>query len=80
MTVLDDAAQPASELSERALTGRIELINALALAQRAAGFLQLHDELVTELERSDQQPTVDPRPEIQRPGDQRSVYAGGQHA
>ncbi|MHA3683812.1 hypothetical protein ACXR2T_02660 [Leucobacter sp. HY1910] len=54
MTVLDDAAQPAGELQEPVVTGQLELIGALALAQRAAGFLQLHDELLAELERSDQ--------------------------
>ncbi|MBP1325942.1 hypothetical protein JOF28_001174 [Leucobacter exalbidus] len=56
MTDLDDATPQVGELTPSELTNRIELIGALSLAQRASGFLQLHDELVTELERSDQQP------------------------
>ena len=58
MTVLNDAAQPASDFSAEALAGQVELINALTLAQRASGFLQLHDALLTELERSDQPHTT----------------------
>lgn len=53
MTVHSEAAPPVSDLSEEGVAGRLELIGALALAQRAAGFLQLHDELLSELERSD---------------------------
>lgn len=53
MTVLNEAATAASDLSEEGIAGRIELIGALALAQHATGFLQLHDELLVELERSD---------------------------
>ncbi len=36
------------------LLGRIELIEAQPLDQRAAGFEQLHDEMLEELQRSDQ--------------------------
>lgn len=53
MTVHDEAAFAVSDLSEQSIADRIELIGALALAQHAAGFLQLHDELLVELERSD---------------------------
>lgn len=53
MTVHNEAASAVSDLSEEGIADRIELIGALALAQHAAGFLQLHDELVVELERSD---------------------------
>ncbi|RGE16313.1 hypothetical protein [Leucobacter sp. wl10] len=35
------------------LLGRIELIEAQPLPQRAAGFEQLHDELLAELQRGD---------------------------
>lgn len=69
MTVLDDAAQPTGEpqggelqegaLREGELSQQLQLISALALAQRAEGFLQLHDELLAELERSDQPAAVD---------------------
>lgn len=52
MTV-HEAAPAVSDLSEQSIADRIELIGALALAQHAAGFLQLHDELLVELERSD---------------------------
>ncbi|MFV0434370.1 MAG: hypothetical protein ACK5LO_10360 [Leucobacter sp.] len=38
---------------EDGLLGRIELIEAQPLAQRAAGFEQLHDELLDELQRGD---------------------------
>lgn len=53
MTVHSEAAPPVSDLSQEGVADRIELIGALALAQRASGFLQLHDELLVELERSD---------------------------
>ncbi|MFA5607650.1 MAG: hypothetical protein WDA07_10730 [Leucobacter sp.] len=36
------------------LLGRLELIEAQPLAQRAAVFEQLHDELLAELQRNDQ--------------------------
>lgn len=35
------------------LVGRIELIEAQPLAEHAAGYEQLHDELLAELQRSD---------------------------
>lgn len=38
---------------EDGLLGRIELIEAQPLPQRAAGFEQLHDELLSELQRGD---------------------------
>lgn len=38
---------------EDGLLGRIEVIEAQPLAQRAAGFEQLHDELLAELQRGD---------------------------
>lgn len=53
MTVHDEAATAVSDLSEQSIADRIQLIGALALAQHATGFLQLHDELLVELERSD---------------------------
>ncbi|MGO3147747.1 MAG: hypothetical protein ACTIJ6_08710 [Leucobacter sp.] len=40
---------------EDGLLGRLELIESQPLDQRAAGFEQLHDELLTELQRSDQE-------------------------
>ncbi len=61
----ENEAEPAdhdaesSEHAERAagaedgLLGRIELIESQPLAQRAAGFEQVHDELLAELQRSD---------------------------
>ncbi|WP_017792156.1 hypothetical protein [Leucobacter salsicius] len=53
MTVHNEAASAVSDLSDESIADRIELIGALALAQHASGFLQLHDELLVELERSD---------------------------
>lgn len=38
---------------EESLLDRVELIEAQPLAARAAGFEQLHDELLTELQRGD---------------------------
>lgn len=43
-----------SETQGEELLGRIELIEAQPLDQRAAGFEQLHDELLVTLQRSDQ--------------------------
>lgn len=54
MTEQADAAQPLGDFSESEIAQRLELIGALPLVQRASGFSQLHDELLTELERSDQ--------------------------
>lgn len=53
MTVHNEAASAVSDLSDESIADRIEFIGALALAQHASGFLQLHDELLVELERSD---------------------------
>ena len=39
------------------LLDRVSLIESQPLAQRAAGFEQLHDELLAELQRSDQEGT-----------------------
>ncbi|GAB2562703.1 hypothetical protein [Leucobacter ruminantium] len=52
----DDAqtAGPSGALGDGELLDRIGLIESQPLAQRAAGFEQLHDELLTELQRSDQ--------------------------
>lgn len=36
------------------LVGRVEVIEAQPIEQRAAGYAQLHDELLAELQRSDQ--------------------------
>lgn len=44
-------AAPVSDEAE--LLDRVELIEAQPLAQRAAGFEQLHDELLAELQRGD---------------------------
>lgn len=44
---------PATSASEDGLLGRIELIEAQPLPQRAAGFEQLHDELLADLQRGD---------------------------
>ncbi|MGO1539625.1 MAG: hypothetical protein ACTHZ9_05485 [Leucobacter sp.] len=49
------------ERPEDGLLDRIGLIEAQPLSQRAAGFEQLHDELLAELQRSDQESTQ-PRP------------------
>ncbi|SJN11072.1 hypothetical protein FM113_10875 [Leucobacter sp. 7(1)] len=38
---------------EESLLSRVEVIEAQPLAQRAAGFEQLHDELLAELQRGD---------------------------
>lgn len=38
---------------EDGLLGRLDVIEAQPLAQRAAGFEQLHDELLAELQRGD---------------------------
>ena len=46
-------AARAEEAQEDGLLGRIELIESQPLPQRAAGFEQLHDELLAELQRSD---------------------------
>lgn len=48
------AAQAAVIEAEDGLLGRIDLIEAQPLHLRAAGFEQLHDELLTELQRGDQ--------------------------
>lgn len=49
-----EAADPASAApGEGELLGRLEVIEAQPLAQRAVGFEQLHDELLAELQRSD---------------------------
>ncbi|MFT4233318.1 MAG: hypothetical protein QM606_11170, partial [Leucobacter sp.] len=44
---------PRGAHDEGGLLGRIELIEAQPLPQRAAGFEQLHDELLAELQRGD---------------------------
>ncbi|MBL3700876.1 hypothetical protein [Leucobacter luti] len=47
---------PAAEAagpSDDGLLGRIEIIESQPLQQRAAGFEQLHDELLAELQRGD---------------------------
>lgn len=50
----DDAAPyPAARSDEDGLLGRLELIEAQPLSERAAGFEQVHDELLRELQRSD---------------------------
>ena len=41
------------EEREESLLGRIEVIETQPLEQRAAGFEQVHDELLEELQRSD---------------------------
>lgn len=46
-----EPSAPAND--EDGLLGRIELIEAQPLTQRAAGFEQLHDELLAELQRGD---------------------------
>lgn len=45
--------EPEAAGSEGELLGRVEIIEEQPLAQRAAGFEQLHDELLVELQRSD---------------------------
>lgn len=46
-------ATPQRRTSEDGLLGRLDVIEAQPLAQRAAGFEQLHDELLAELQRGD---------------------------
>ncbi|WP_125100603.1 hypothetical protein [Leucobacter chromiireducens] len=46
-------APPAASESTDGLLSRVELIEAQPLPERAAGFEQLHDELLTELQRGD---------------------------
>jgi len=48
----DPARVPRAE-GEDGLLGRIELVEAQPLSERAAGFEQLHDELLARLQRSD---------------------------
>jgi hypothetical protein len=48
-----ESAEPSAARDEDGLLGRIELIEAQPLTQRAAGFEQLHDELLAELQRGD---------------------------
>ncbi len=48
-----DSGARADGRGEGELLGRIELIESQPLAQRAAGFEQVHDELLAELQRSD---------------------------
>lgn len=50
----DPGAGESGALGDGELLDRIGLIESQPLAQRAAGFEQLHDELLTELQRSDQ--------------------------
>ncbi|UOQ57774.1 hypothetical protein MUN78_02735 [Leucobacter allii] len=45
--------QPEEPSEEDGLLGRIELIESQPLPARAAGFEQLHDELLAELQRGD---------------------------
>lgn len=47
------SAPSAPVADEDGLLGRIELIEAQPLTQRAVGFEQLHDELLAELQRGD---------------------------
>lgn len=47
-----DAEHPL-ELGEGELLSRVDLIESQPLAQRAAGFEQVHEELLAELQRSD---------------------------
>lgn len=49
-----EAVPPSGVTSaEDGLLGRLELIEGRPLAERAAGFEQVHDELLRELQRSD---------------------------
>lgn len=49
----DDAPVTVSSDREDGLLGRVEVIEAQPLAERARGFEQLHDELLAELQRGD---------------------------
>lgn len=57
MSTLDEptSANPAGTARDAGdgLLGRVELVESQPLADRAAGFEQLHDELLAELQRGD---------------------------
>ena len=53
MTQQDERPEVSSAQEESGLLDRVELIEAQPLDQRAAGFEQLHDELLQELQRGD---------------------------
>lgn len=53
MTIQGEPQPTVGDLSQEGVADRLELIGALALSQRAEGFLQLHDDLQAELERDD---------------------------